>query len=369
VPAQTHVLRREDITRDGPANALRALNENVPGVTLDDAAGNPFQPNLLYHGFQASPLQGNGQGLAVYLNGVRFNQPFGDTVNWDLLPDMAIGRIDLVGSDPVFGLNALGGAVSVRLQNGFTYHGLEADLYGGSFGRVTGELQYGRQSGNTSTYVATSATHMGGWRQFQSSDLYNIYGDVGWRSDKAEVHLNILAADTSLNGPGTSPVELIAADPAAQFTAPNLIANKYALVSASGSLDVTDKTSIQGALYYSYLRQRVVNGNVTDLEPCEDGSGILCVNPGILATDRGGNAIPDFLNGGPYSQLDRQSTNTNGYGVSLQVNHRTEVFRRPNQLIVGASFRRGLHAVQRRVRHRRLDAARPRVRRTRHRDR
>ncbi|HEV2097916.1 MAG TPA: Plug domain-containing protein, partial [Stellaceae bacterium] len=106
VPAQTQVLTSQDIARDGNANALRALNQQVPGLTLDAAAGNPFQPSLFYHGFQASPLQGNPQGLAVYLNGARFNQAFGDTVNWDLIPDLAIERMDLVGSNPVFGLNA-----------------------------------------------------------------------------------------------------------------------------------------------------------------------------------------------------------------------------------------------------------------------
>src|SRR6516165_6613592 len=118
VPAQTHVLTDQDISCNGYPQALRALNEDVPGVTLDAAAGNPFQPNLVYHGFLASPLQGNPQGLAVYLNGARFNQPFGDTVNWDLIPDLAIDRMDLVGSNPVFGLNALGGALSVRMKNG-----------------------------------------------------------------------------------------------------------------------------------------------------------------------------------------------------------------------------------------------------------
>ena len=152
VPAETQVLTDRDISRNGYPQMLRALDENVPGVTLDNAAGNPFQPNLFYHGFLASPLQGNPQGLAVYLNGVRFNQPFGDTVNWDLIPDVAIDRMDLVGSNPVFGLNALGGALSVRMKNGFTYHGAEIDLLGGSFAHYQGELQYGVQSGNTAAY-------------------------------------------------------------------------------------------------------------------------------------------------------------------------------------------------------------------------
>jgi iron complex outermembrane receptor protein len=338
VPAQTNVLTERDISSAGYPDALRALNQTVPGVTLDNAAGNPFQPTLFYHGFQASPLQGNGQGLAVYLNGVRFNQAFGDTVNWDLLPDMAIDRMELAGSNPVFGLNALGGALSVRLKNGFAYHGTEVETFGGSFGRIQGEFQNGRQSGDTATYIAGTAAHHGGWRDLQSSDLYNVFGDIGWRGSRAEIHLNIVAADTTLNGPGTSPIELLAADPRAKFTAPNLIANKFGLVSLNGSYDIDDTTSVQGVLYYDYFHQRVVNGNVTDISPCGDGSSFLCQAPGVFATDRGGNPIRDFLNGGPYSILDQQTTNTNGYGISAQVTNTHPILGRHNQFIAGVSF-------------------------------
>ena len=106
VPAETSVLRRDDLTRGGTASpdAVRALNEQVGGVNLDSASGNPFQPTLLYHGYQASALQGTSQGLAAYANGIRFNQAFGDTVNFDLLPSLAIDQMNLEGSNPVFGL-------------------------------------------------------------------------------------------------------------------------------------------------------------------------------------------------------------------------------------------------------------------------
>ena len=340
VPAETQVLTDRDISRNGYPQMLPALEENVPGVTLDNAAGNPFQPNLYYHGFLASPLQGNPQGLAVYLNGVRFNQPFGDTVNWDLIPDIAIDRMDLVGSNPVFGLNALGGALSVRTKNGFTYHGGEIDLLGGSFAHYQGELQYGVQSGNTAMYVAATGLHEGGWRDLQSANIRNIYGDIGWRGSRGEAHVNVTAADNTLNGPGTSPIELLAVNPAAQFTAPNLIKNKYALVTLSGSYDITDTTSLQGLAYYEYFLQKVVNGNIPVASPCtdEDQAGFLCVASGVFATNRAGNPIPDFLNGGPYSDLDQQSTNTNGYGASVQVTNRNELFGHRNQLVAGFSF-------------------------------
>ena len=340
VPAETHVLIDLDISRHGYPQALRALNEDLPGVTLDAAAGNPFQPNLVYHGFLASPLQGNPQGLAVYVNGARFNQPFGDTVNWDLIPDLAIDRIELVGSNPVFGLNALGGALSVRMKNGFTHQGVEIDLLGGSFAHYQGNLQYGIQSDSVATYVAATGVHEGGWRDLQSSNLGNFYGDLGWRGYGGEVHINVTAAQTRLNGPGTSPVELLAVAPGAQFTAPNLITNKYTHVNLTGSYDITDTTSLQGLAYYTYFQQKVANGNVPVASPCDDPDqiGFLCVANDVFATDRAGNAIPDFLNGGPYSDLDQQSTNTNGYGVSLQATNRNELFGRPNQLIAGFSF-------------------------------
>ena len=338
VPAETHILTDQDISRNGYPRALRALTEDVPGVTLDAAAGNPFQPNLLYHGFLASPLQGNPQGLAVYLNGARFNQPFGDTVNWDLIPDLAIERMELVGSNPVFGLNALGGALSVRMKDGFIYHGAEIDLLGGSFAHYQGNLQYGVQRDNVAAYVAVTGLHEGGWRDLQSSSLGNFYGDLGWRGNGGEAHINVTAAQTRLNGPGTSPVELLGVDPSAQFTAPNLITNKYTQVNLTESYDINDTTSLQGLAYYTYFLQKVYNGNVPNLSPCNDGSGLLCESPGVVGTGINGEPIPDFLNGGPYSDLDQQSTNTNGYGVSLQATNRNELFGRPNQLIAGFSF-------------------------------
>ncbi len=337
VPAETQVLDSADLRREGTPNLINSLNQQVGGVTLSSASGNPFQPTLLYHGFAASGLQGTPQGLAVYVNGVRFNQPFGDTVDWDLIPDIAIDKINLEGSNPVFGLNALGGSVNVQLKNGFTYQGFEASLSGGSFGQIQGEFQYGKQIGNASTYVAGTVLHQNGWRDLQSTDLQNVYGDIGWRSERAELHFNITGAHSVLNGPGTSPVELLAVAPAAQFTAPNQIANTYGAISLNGSVDISDTTSVQAVAYYRYFLQRVTNGNAPNDTPCNDGSGLLCSDAGF-STTLGGAFIPDFLNGGPYSELDNQTTNTNAYGVSAQITNSNELFGLKNHIVAGASF-------------------------------
>ncbi len=340
VPAATTILNAADVSRNGPADALGALQQQVGPINLNSASGNPQQPTLFYHGFAAGALQGTEQGLAVYLNGMRFNQAFGDTVNWDLIPNIAIDQINVEGSNPAFGLNALGGAINIQLKNGFTYHGAEADLYGGSFGQIGGEFQYGKQSGNVAAYVAGSGLRQNGWRDQQSSDLQNIYGDVGWRTDRAEVHVNLTMAHSDLDGPGTSPVELLAVDPAAQFTGPNAISNEYVAVRVSGNYAVSDNTSVQALVYYDYFRQFVTNGNAPNDVPCDDGSGLLCDGSGNPSTTLGGGTIPAFLGPSPfaYSELDNQTTNTNGYGASVQVTNTQDVFGLRNQFVAGVSF-------------------------------
>ena len=340
VPAQTQVFTSPDIAREGSPNALQTLNDQAAGVTLDSASGNPNQPTLLYHGFEASPLQGTPQGVAVYVNGVRFNQPFGDTVNWDLIPDIAIDSMNLEGSNPVYGLNALGGSLNIQLKNGFTYQGAEAVASGGSFGQVQGQFQYGKQIGSESAYIGGNVLHQEGWRDLQSSDIYNVFSDIGWRGDKAELHLGITAANTTLNGPGTSPVELLAADPRAQFTGPNRISNQYLQITLSGNYEVSNTTSLQAVAYYENFAQRVANGNAPNDTPCNDGSGLLCQAPGVPSTTRGGATIPAFLGPSPYSysELDDQTTNTNGYGVSLQVTNTDDVFGLKNHLVAGIGF-------------------------------
>ena len=126
VPAVVQTLSSADIARFGSPDVLGALDTKAAGVTLSNAQANPFQPDLFYRGFEASPLAGDAQGLAVYADGVRLNQPFGDTVNWDLIPDVALDSLTLEGSNPVFGLNALGGALAMRFKTGFSFTGIDA---------------------------------------------------------------------------------------------------------------------------------------------------------------------------------------------------------------------------------------------------
>jgi len=347
-PALVQVLGSHDLSAGGTANVAQALNREAAGVNLVNSQANPYQPNILYHGFELSPIQGTPAGLSVYVDGARFNVPFGDLAIMSALPDAAIHSLTVEDGNPLFGLNALGGAVDIAMKNGFTYHGGELELSGGSFGKIDANLQYGVRHGNVAAYVDLQERHEAGWRDLQSSDLQNFYGDLGWRGTHATLHINATLANSVLNGPGTVPVQILAVDPAAQFTGPNLIADKYAKLAATLNDRISKTTSIQGVLYYDYLLEHLVNGNGPNDLPCGPGpdAGYLCQGgPGNpVSTMRGGAPIPNFLPRPDaagyyqYGELDLNSTNTNGYGGSLQISNTAPVFGLHNHIIAGLSY-------------------------------
>ncbi|HWA03498.1 MAG TPA: TonB-dependent receptor [Rhizomicrobium sp.] len=340
IPAATVSISAADLTRTGPASLLRALDQSGGGVSLSNAQDNPFQPNLYFRGFQASPLSGDAQGLAVYVDGVRFNQPFGDAVGWELLPDIAIESATVEGSNPVFGLNALGGSISLRMKDGFAWQGAEAEASGGSFDRYDTAFQFGRQDGELAFYAAGHALHETGWRDHSPSRLGQAFADLGWHRGGAELHLDLMAADTNLTGNGTAPVELLAVDRAAVFTWPDTQKNAYGLANLFGSYHVGEALSLQGNLYLGHLHQTTVNGDVSDLEPCANGTGFLCL-AGEVATDQAGNPIADFLDGGTYAQLNRTTTDTTEFGGALQGLYTLDLLGAPGRLLAGASYDAG----------------------------
>ncbi len=338
VPQATQVLGAHDIDRTNVPSLTGAILDNVPSATINDTSGNPFQPDILFRGFIASPVAGTAQGLAVYVNGARFNDPFGDTVNWDLIPSIAIDTVNVEASNPVFGLNALGGSVNIQMKNGFNFQGGDATAYGGSYDRKSGVLEYGRQFGDFAIYGAGEITHDGGFRQTQASDVYRLYTDLGWRHDGAELHLSVDAADNSLGNPGASPVQELNADLSAIFSGPNTVFNKYVSVNLNGSYALSDTMSVQALAYFQNLTQRVTNGATGQGGPCTTPIGALCNDDGTPVTTYGGAIVPDFLNGGVYSNLVLEGLQAHSYGASAQVSDDRTVFGMKNHFVGGASF-------------------------------
>lgn len=121
LPYSVFTAPAEDIEAGQAASLPEVLSARLPSVQITETQGNPFQPEVTFRGFQASPLLGSAQALSVFLDGMRLNKPFGDVVNFDLIPLNAIDRVTPVGgSQPAFGPNALGGALALTTENGRT---------------------------------------------------------------------------------------------------------------------------------------------------------------------------------------------------------------------------------------------------------
>ncbi len=312
------VMDASDVTRFGIPDLTGAITRSVAAATINDVEGNVFQPDILFRGFTASPVAGTPQGLAVYIDGARFNDGFGDTVNWDLIPPEAIDRVDVQAANPVFGLNALGGSVTVHLKDAFSAPGSAVTLYGGSFGRSSGIVEFTGARGDAGLYLAGDVTRDSGYRDTGQSLLRRAYADAGWRDDAAELHFSLNAAHDLLGNPGATPIQALAADPRAIFTAPNTVDNSYYALRARGSWRVDAQQSLQAFVYFQALNQVVPNGITVDIAPCGDGSGLLCNGDGSVATGLGGRPIADFLNGAAYSGLSTQQLGTHSYGAAVQ---------------------------------------------------
>src|SRR5712664_1949735 len=64
-------------------------------MTLSDEQGNSYQPDLSLRGFQATSVTGVPQGVSVFLDGVRVNEPTAEEINFDLLPLEDLERIEV----------------------------------------------------------------------------------------------------------------------------------------------------------------------------------------------------------------------------------------------------------------------------------
>jgi iron complex outermembrane receptor protein len=341
-PSTVQTLSGEDLTRNGTPSATLALAGQLGSVNVGDNLDNPFQPDILLRGFEASPVLGTPQGVAVYQDGVRINEAFGETLNWDLIPDIAIRRLDVLGANPVYGLNALGGAVVLDMKSGFTDPGGDASVSGGSFGRRDAEAEFGVNNGTLSAYIAARALDEDGWRALSPNRLRQFRGDLGARWAGLTVDLAVSLADNRLNGESATPVQELAVDRSLIFTSPQTNQNRLAFVTLNASYDATPTLSFQAAAYYRGFWQSVVNGNTTPYAACAAGPdlGFLCQGDGLTPlTGAAGLRLPDLTDGGAAAigEIDREGISSTGTGGSLQATSTATVLGRENHFTAGAS--------------------------------
>jgi iron complex outermembrane recepter protein len=347
VPSNVQTIDARDLDHTRTPSLLDGMVQSLPGVSLSDQSGNPFQRNLDYRGFTASPVPGTPQGIAVYQNGNRINEAFGDVVNWDLIPEMAIARMTLMPNNPLFGLNATGGALSIEMKNGFNYHGTEAQLSGGSYGRISGGAQAGYQDGNVAAYVAADSTYDRGWRDFSSSSqVRRMYVDLGARNDQTEFHVSFTGADNKLGSAAGTPIEMLNQRWSSVYTWPQSTHLQLAFLQANGKWTPTDTLTVQANAYFRAYRASHIDGNGSDAQPCDPAidptlTGQLCIGDGGTALNQNMAVLNNLAANSALGEIDRNSTSSNSYGGSLQATSTYQLFEHDNHFVVGSSVDHG----------------------------
>lgn len=272
IPYPIQNRNASDIENSNPLNISDFLRQSFTSVSLNDAQNNPMQPDLQYRGFTASPLLGLAQGLAVYQNGARINEPLGDAVNWDLLPQSAVEAITLSGgANPLFGLNSLGGSLIVDMKDGFSSPGSSVELSSGSFGRTTANIEVGGNNGTFGYYANLESFQEDGWRDQSESDALNFYGSVGWRSDSTRLNFNYQYGVSDLIGNGAAPIELLVLDREAIFTGPDVTENDMQMYSFDYEHEVSADISFGGNVFYRKNKTDSFNGDGSEFAVCSLG--------------------------------------------------------------------------------------------------
>ena len=309
VPANVQTYGGRELGRQRQGNLTEFLEQNPTSINVNAAQGNPYQIDVSFRGFTASPLVGVAQGLSVFQDGVRINEPFGDVVNWDLLPQSAISGLTLIpGSNPLFGLNTLGGALAIATKSGRDNLGGAVELSGGSFGRKTLQLQQGGLDDAWDYFVTGNVSKERGWAQHNPSRVEQLFGKLGRKQGGSELDLSLSAANNRLEGTQTLPLSFFD-DVAQAYTHPDINTNRMTMLALKGRHFVSDDTVLGGNVYWRHLRNANLSSNV---------------NPNF-ATDS-----IEALN--DRSIIDQRSA---GFGAQLTLNHVPAGWK--NQLVLGGS--------------------------------
>lgn len=332
IPANIQNFDDEDLQKQNSVSIADYMSQNLVGVNANDNQNNPYQPDIQFRGFTASPLLGTPQGLSVFYDGVRVNEPFGDVVNWDLIPVNAIAGINLIpGSNPVFGLNTLGGALSIQTKSGLTHPGGAVEVYAGSWDRRAGSAEYGGALDNGVDYfVSANSFREDGWRDFSPSDVRQIFAKVGWQNETSAVNLSFTGADNDLIGNGLAPADLLRTSGRESIlTRPDQTKNTLAFFNLNGSHWFNDETMFSGNMYYRDADTDTLNGDGNDDLGTFDPT--VCV-PG---------ADPEDAEDACSGAINRTSSKRTGYGFTGQLTFNQDFMQRNNQFIVGVGYDRG----------------------------
>ncbi len=357
IPGNVQTASARDIRQSGAISLDDFLNKSLGSVHINENQGNPFQPDVNFRGYTASPLLGTPEGLSVYLDGVRQNQPLGDVVGWDLIPKIAISEVALMpGSNPVFGLNTMGGAIALQTKDGLTAPGGSLELQGGSWGRVTGSGEYGGATKSGFNYYGAGTLFTeDGWRQFSPSKVRQGFGKIGQRWQKGFISLGFSYADNYLAGNGVQDGRWLAQNWNSVYTVTDAFWNRSPSSTLNLSHQLTSKLTLSGNAYFRYIRSDTTNPNLNNnsfdesLYNLSAGDTAALTAAGYSGFPTTGNATTEpfpywrclgeaYSHNEPVEKCDatvtREWTHEHNYGFTGQATWKTE----RNTFTAGAAF-------------------------------
>ncbi|MEY2633733.1 MAG: hypothetical protein RIR00_2387 [Pseudomonadota bacterium] len=362
VPAAVNHLDAEQLADPGRLSLPDSLNRHLGSVYLNEVQNNPFQPDLNYRGFTASPLLGTPQGLSVFLDGVRLNQPFGDVVSWDLIPRNALAGMTLMpGSNPLFGLNTLGGALALETKDGFRHPGSAVQAIYGQYGRRALELEHGGHNENgLNWFFAGQAFAEEGWRDASPTRLGQAFGKLGWRDSRSELALSLSLARSGLTGNGLQSAEFLQSSYSSVYTKPDETHNRSFLLNLTGKHSLNDAWQLAGNAYYRRINTRTFNGDINEdsldqsvYQPSAAERAALAAAGyagfPVAGANAGNTPFPYWrclanvlLQDEPAEKcnglINRSSTRQDNYGLGGQLTHFGQLLGGDNQFTVGAAW-------------------------------
>ncbi|WP_297810675.1 TonB-dependent receptor [uncultured Methylophaga sp.] len=250
IPSNVQSISAKEIKEAHSVSMVDLFNKKLQGVTVNDYQGNPFQMDVQYRGFTAGPQIGTPQGLSVFFDGVRVNEPFGDVVNWDMIPMNAIAAVDIFpGSNPIFGLNTLGGAFTVKTKDGFNNTEMDAEVLAGSFGRKQLQIENGWNNGTFALFGAGNFFMEDGWRENSPTEVNQAFVKASYRGDKLDLNLSTLLVSNDMVGNGMLPSEMYEKDRNASFTSEDTTENRLKQFQLAGAYQAKDNFSITAQVY------------------------------------------------------------------------------------------------------------------------
>ena len=317
IAANVQTATGQQIEDSGAINLADFMAQNLGGVHINDNVGNPYGVDLNYRGYTASPQLGTPQGISVYMDGVRMNQPFGDVVQWDLIPKSAIKNMTLIpGSNPLFGLNTLGGAISIQTKDGLSYQGTEVEAGVGSYGRYTSEFETGgKNDQGLNWYINASRFGENGWRDASPSHLNQLFSKLGWKDKDTELKLTYALSNSKLTGNGLQQKELLDANYKSVYTKPDETKGTSNFLNLELKRNLNENTLFSGNAYYKNTNSHTFNGDVNDDSFRGNIYGTNLVSSGYNLGNSGGSSTINQS-----SLYGNQSLNFGGGACLYQAN-------------------------------------------------